>query len=39
MADFRFIKFLEGKGDKGGGTLISNWQEECDFRDFIGVGR
>jgi hypothetical protein len=39
MADFRFNKLREGKGEKGGGTLIGNWQEERDLRDFTGVGR
>jgi len=39
MADFRFNKLRENKGEKGGGTLIGNWQEERDLRDFTGVGR
>jgi len=38
MADFRFNKTREGK-QVGGGTLIGNWQEERDLRDFTGVGR
>lgn len=38
MSDFRFNKHHGGAG-KGGGTLIGNWQEERDLRDFTGVGR
>jgi len=38
MSDFRYNKLKEGKA-AGGGTLIGNWQEERDLRDFTGVGR
>lgn len=36
MSDFRFNK---NHGGKGAGTLIGNWQEEREMRDFTGVGR
>jgi hypothetical protein len=39
MADFRYNKLRETKGNPGGGTLIGNWQEERELRDFTGIGR
>lgn len=36
MSDFRFNKHHSGKG---AGSLIGNWQEERELRDFTGVGR
>lgn len=36
MVDSAFNKF---RGKQGHGTLIGNWQEERDLRDFTGEGR
>jgi hypothetical protein len=36
LSDFRFNKNHNGKG---AGSLIGNWQEERELRDFTGVGR
>jgi len=36
MVDAAFNKF---RGKNGNGTLIGNWQEERDLRDFTGEGR
>lgn len=36
MVDSAFNKF---RGKTGHGTLIGNWQEERDLRDFTGEGR
>ena len=36
MVDSAFNKY---RGKTGHGTLIGNWQEERDLRDFTGEGR
>lgn len=36
MVDAAYNKF---RGKSGHGTLVGNWQEERDLRDFTGEGR
>ena len=36
MVDSAYNKY---RGKNGHGTLIGNWQEERDLRDFTGEGR